>query len=356
MAAPHITRVEKGDRPEVIALARRVWGDTTADRLDRHWEWKFESNPANMGEPPVIWTARDEEGIYAVVAGMWARLKVGETVTQEIWTTDFMADSTRRGRIGLEIGKYSMYWGPHITMGYPMSERVYSLWMRLGGADSDPMLIHSCSLRPGYKLLRMNYPDGIARLGNIAWRTAMGLRRMVVKGPAPDVKVTEITSFDAAYDDLWERVAPDYPVIAVRDQAYLVWRFQKCPSRRYRILQASRNGELTGYLACRLAETGRPRAGYIVDALTKRDDGDSFRSLMIHAVQLLKGMNADTVHFYSTEHSPILTRELRRAGFLASRVSTRGCYFDNADDSRELDLAKPDQWHCTHADSDQDLY
>ncbi|MDA1082527.1 MAG: GNAT family N-acetyltransferase [Gemmatimonadetes bacterium] len=356
MPKVEIRRIQDGDRPAIIALSREIWGDDTARRLDQHWEWKFETNPANMDDEPVVWVAEDEGRIVATVAGMWTRFKIGSEVTRQVWTTDFMVDPAHRGRLGLQIGKHSIFWGPHITMGYPVDERVYALWMRLHGSDTAPMVVHSYIIKPGYRLRRRGAPLPIVRLANLAWRTAMAVRSAFVKGAAPGVNIEEITSFSPAYDELWDRVSDGYTISVVRDQAFLRWRFLHCPSRRYRILQATRQGALTGYLVFRIADDEHHRVGYIVDVLAARRDGETIRSLFLHAVRVIRDANTDTLQFYTTDRDPALLRDLRRIGFLASRISNKGCYYDHRDEKSGADITDPANWHATHADSDLDLY
>ena len=128
----------------------------------------------------------------------------------------------------------------------------------------------------------------------------------------PKVEIRRIQDGDRpAYDELWDRVSNGYTISVVRDQAFLKWRFLQCPSKRCRILQATRRGALTGYLVFR-----------IVDVLTDRHDGETMRSLFLHAVRVIPDANTDTLQFYTTDHDPALLRDLRRVEFLASRVSS----------------------------------
>ena len=80
------------------------------------------------------------------------------------------------------------------------------------------------------------------------------------------------------------------------------------------------------------------------------------RSLFLHAVRVIPDANTDTLQFYTTDHDPALLRDLRRVEFLASRVSSKGCCYDNRDEKSGADITDPANWHATHADSNLDLY
>jgi hypothetical protein len=136
----------------------------------------------------------------------------------------------------------------------------------------------------------------------------------------------------------------------------LRWRFTECPSRRYQILQATRNGTLAGYLVFRVTNDERARTGYIVDTLIDHRDSGAMRSLFLHAIGLMSGDRVDSVRFYTTDRDPELLRNLRRVGFFASRIANRGCYYDNREDKPGADTTIAASWHATRSDSDLDLY
>ena len=58
----------------------------------------------------------------------------------------------------------------------------------------------------------------------------------------------EIESFDARFDELWNKTAGTNRIAIVRNQDYLNWRYSHHPSRRHRILCAESNGALMGYV------------------------------------------------------------------------------------------------------------
>ncbi len=84
-----------------------------------------------------------------------------------------------------------------------------------------------------------------------------------------DLKILKISSFDARFDRLWQKVSPVYPVIAVRDSAYLNWRYAKEPGGRYVFFAAEKEGKIRGYIIVR--PVSKARTGVIVDLLDVRE-------------------------------------------------------------------------------------
>lgn len=55
-------------------------------------------------------------------------------------------------------------------------------------------------------------------------------------------------SFDARYDSLWQSAASPGRILALRNSAYLSWRFSRHPNISYRTFELSRSGRLEGYV------------------------------------------------------------------------------------------------------------
>lgn len=102
------------------------------------------------------------------------------------------------------------------------------------------------------------------------------------------VTITQMVTFDQWGDALWQRVCRDYPVMVVRDQPYLNWRFACRPDARYTLLVATRGPDLVGYLVLRSTERARVRWGYLVDFLVEGSSSSLFALLVEEAVECLR--------------------------------------------------------------------
>jgi hypothetical protein len=103
------------------------------------------------------------------------------------------------------------------------------------------------------------------------------------------LQIVELESFDARFDDLWNRVMTQRPNMILRDSLYLNWRFVQCPSRRYIIFAASRDDALQAYIVLRFLYSARLgcRVGYIVDLVvaSQPDAHETCRQLVYMAEQ-----------------------------------------------------------------------
>ena len=81
------------------------------------------------------------------------------------------------------------------------------------------------------------------------------------------IDVSEVESSDSRLAVLWQKVRDKYPLMVVRDQDFLSWRFSKVSDREYRILLAEVEGEVAGYIVLRCATVRGVLTGLVVDFL-----------------------------------------------------------------------------------------
>jgi hypothetical protein len=82
-----------------------------------------------------------------------------------------------------------------------------------------------------------------------------------------DICIQTVEHFDESFDGFWRRVQDKYPVMVVRDRAFLTWRFAPLSGRRYSVLVAHLRGEMLGYTVIRCAKVRGIQTGLILDLL-----------------------------------------------------------------------------------------
>jgi hypothetical protein len=168
---------------------------------------------------------------------------------------------------------------------------------------------------------------------------------------ATGIDVIEISRFDERFDQFWQVVSSDYPAIMVRDQAFLSWRFDRCPIRDYTRYAAVREGEVVGYIVTRnYASEGTDR-GMIVDYLVRRNDYAVLSALIRTVMQDFRSRGTVSVKCSLSSSQREHIRQLRSHGFLIQRpgahiVADRGFY--------DKSLAAIGEWFITYADGDID--
>jgi len=78
------------------------------------------------------------------------------------------------------------------------------------------------------------------------------------------VRIRETDRFDERFDRLWDRAAPSFGMLAVRDRRYLHWRYTEKASASYTILVMEKGDEVLGYTVLGKRE-GNVRVGLLAD-------------------------------------------------------------------------------------------
>jgi hypothetical protein len=82
-----------------------------------------------------------------------------------------------------------------------------------------------------------------------------------------DIVVRTIEEFDGRFDEFWRQTRDKYPVMVIRDRAFLSWRFAPVSGRHYHILVAQQRDRMLGYVVMRCATVWGVKTGLILDLL-----------------------------------------------------------------------------------------
>lgn len=307
------------DQAGAMALIREVLGDAVGDIFDRRWAWFFEVNPFSpQAGPPFLVTEHD--GIVTgVMMSFAAPAYSPEGPVTMYCLADLLVHPGRRG-IGLKMGKL-MTGKPFLMMGSP-NARSLPMWQYLGSDDWGSTVTHSRILDPGPLLRRRKLPG--AKLLRAGWEA--GFRILGLLAPrGRGVAVETLQAFPPECDALWAEVVrqgmnPGVPgrgltFAIVRDQAYLNWRFVRCPIQQYRILAARRQGKLTGYAVLRTGDRGGLRRGYLIDVLVPPDDPGSAAALIRAAEAWFREQDVQVIQCLTGCKPSPWSRVLLRSGF-----------------------------------------
>jgi hypothetical protein len=178
------------------------------------------------------------------------------------------------------------------------------------------------------------------------------------RGPSAvcqDITVQAVDQFDASFDEFWERVQDKYPVMLVRDQAFLAWRFAKVSGRHYQVLVARAADRMLGYTVLRCTTIRGFKTGLVMDMLLADDP----LSATVGA-----GLMAEAEAYFRAQHMSIAAalmasytaeyRVLRRAGYrsLPNALTPRPFYlaFFIHSDAKDWALLTAQDWFATIAD------
>jgi hypothetical protein len=86
-----------------------------------------------------------------------------------------------------------------------------------------------------------------------------------------EITVRAVDQFGASFDEFWAKVRDKYPVMGIRDRAFLAWRFANVSGRCYSVLVACTRDRMVGYAVLRCATIRNIKMGLVMDMLVTDD-------------------------------------------------------------------------------------
>ncbi len=339
----------------VRALFEKVYGPEVAERRFRALRWVTLDNPAGVpGERRYV--AADGNRIAGTLGRMPVRFSVRGRPILVRYSHDLLVDPEYRGqklaqRLVDEVPRRSEC----PTGGLWMTGPSYAIHQKGGWRSMTPARAQMRILDPS-ALLARRVPGPLAGPGGAVLRGLLSLASIDAWGSGPaGYTVEEVDRFGPEADALWAEVAPLHEVAAVRDAAYLNWRFERGPNTRYVKLVARRDGKMRGYLALRFPEGGR--AGSVaagVDFIACPDEPEAITALFREA--LARARDARATGLLALTTCEPFRRRLRRLGFLQAPHLQTFVLHNLAGHPDEALLSDTAHWYLTFTDSDGDMW
>jgi GNAT superfamily N-acetyltransferase len=308
-----LVRYKKSEKEAVFAFLRTVHPSIPGDRLTSQWDWKYDANPFNRESEPYILLVKDEARIVGIQGSIPVRVSINGEERWAMCGGDLVLHPDYRG---LGISRW-------IIRQSRADHPVIFGWIN---EMSHRALAHVITARCGRVTLLvspLNWPELLWSGTGNRWLSrwggrlaAAGQRLMRPRRTPPrlaDVTISQIETFDEGADLFWRRVCRSYPVVVVRDQRYLNWRFVARPDATYTLLVATCGSDVVGYLILRSAEKDGVRWGYLVDFLVEGPSPSLLALLIDEAVERLRKERAVAVMSFAS--APAYQRALSRQGF-----------------------------------------
>ena len=346
-------RIRDGDERDlesILSLRKVVFGQLEEDKLrPDFWKWEFMDGPSGKA---FIYIAEDEGKLAGHFADLPRRFSVDGKVRVGTLSLDLMVhpDYRRKG-IFHEMGRYAAQRvkrekGLFMTAFPIRKETIAGLlkigWERVGAL---PVLVYPLRFRGivhrylPFSLLSLLI-GGLGRLFySLLWRDR-GKER--VRG----IEVEEITELDHRVDRFWEKASVLYPILGVRDRAFLTWRYLKNPTRVYKLLRAIEKGEMVGYLVLRKVNLLHFNSAVIVDLLALNEE--AFVSLVEEGIEHSKKAGADLLGCMVPQKHPYY-KQLRNLRFIPSPKAFLFMVYRLA---KERILLDPEAWYVNWGDTD----
>lgn len=256
-----IRPLQPGDETSLLETFNLVFGANDPAFVPRtlaEWRWAFERNPAGQR----VFVALHAGRVVAQYAALPVRMWIGGTERVFAQIVDSMVHPEHRS----SAARSSLF-----------VETARAFFAHYGGPAKD--LVHFGW--PTARALRV----GERELGYTTLRTQLVLlRELETPRAAAEPRASpavELAQFDHQAKWLWERCADSYRASAIRDAAYLNWRFVEHPGRIYvRHGVSDSSGVLRGVCCARRAELAGRKPWVIADWLVPPDEPAVGESLL----------------------------------------------------------------------------
>ncbi len=354
------------DSDAVFSLYGQVFGEAALALFKRRWQWQFALNPSVRYAPSLIWLAEKEGEILGHLAAFPQRMKLLDQQTVVYHDCDLIVSPKAR-RLGI---------GRRLVEAYDACPGLLSSCLSYAAANGRirqrqgyqpanaiPRYFRPCDVSALLSLLlRSGRLPGILTKPPFSWlaRVLAGGANLAVgiantlKKPRPSGKyvVTEVATIDAEFDDLWRSLSSQFPLLAVRDAAFVQWRFADDPIFENTILAArDRHGQLVGYVVMRIWDRNGVMDARVVDLFCPPDSKDIIDSLLLAAFEFAEERGADLISCWGLH--PSLRKQVKRRIYVApSNLNRPSWFLWKGREELRRSVYSADNWHLSCADSD----
>jgi len=343
-----VERRRAADAEELFRLYEEVFGETLTEGSRRRWRWQYLENPQAGPEGPEIWVAREGDRLLGQYASLPVRLQWGGRELRSSWGMDVFVRPEARGK-GIGALLFTT-WSDHVdvALGLGLTPSSYGLFRKLRYEDVGPVPFFQKILDP-VAIARRRVGDALARPLGLLLGLALRLSH-AEPAPTGSLDVRSVTGFSADCDTLWERCKDAYAMCVRRDQAYLNWKYAACPTRKYELREARKDGLLTGFAVSRHEEHKGLRLGWLIDLFADPQDHETKRALVTSVLDSFRAQGVARAQAFSMNAA--LAADLLRSGFLRGRSPMQFCV--RARVPSEPVFRDLGGWHVCFGDSDMD--
>ena len=363
-------RAAKQDEYRAIAgIIGGALGNRSVDDWLTLWRWRFDKNPARR-EGMAGYFVGEAGGRIVGAHGLTpSRIKIGDQIVSMMYLSDFAVDPDYRGKgygKKIRIKVLSRETSP-FTVSTSSNKIGNKVTLSLGGKEmaagrrkfikpvhSGGFIKNLAERKKGLLGLLLKSP-----LGNMLsafldlFLRIMDRRRLVA--PAKGAVFENIDNFDERFDVFWEKTAADYPVLFVRDSAYLNWRYRDYPFPGIKAFCLVKDDEIRGFAVTHSGQ-GQDNLHFctLLEMFLPRKDEKTFRLLMSEVITRARKQQAD--YITALNSVPEWDKLYRTFGFKA-RFGQHSpyTYNNNAGFPAEI-VDNPDNWHISLGDGDMCFY
>lgn len=260
-----------GDEVDILALNRMEYGPADILVAPEDFDWRYAQNPAGQA---IISVVRDCDS-GSVVGFIWTvplRIRVKGQDRLAATGTNLVIHPEYRNTFGYTklIRRFQrVFRGHDIPLHFSfVSEEAYRQQR-----EHNPQTVSTIPLlvKPfNFEALAQAYFTRKWQRLIFGWAGRIVLPFLFRQRPVAssgEVTIQAVDQFDEGFDEFWRKVADKYPVMVIRDRAFLAWRFARVSGRHYHILMARARDQMLGYTVLRCSTVRGVKTGLIMDLL-----------------------------------------------------------------------------------------
>jgi hypothetical protein len=278
-----------GDEADILALNKLEYGPTHVMVNPEDFRWRYSENPAGQTQITVV---RDECS-HQVVGFTWTiplQMRIfGQNYLAALTANSLVHPDYRDSLAYVKLIRHRQQMIRQRGIPFRYNFPIETLFERTSSVERMSSFLIPLLVRPlnMITLARARFTRrGLQMLvgwgGQVA--TSLLFRSQARGAQQHQLKVEWLDQFDERFDALWTRVQDKYAIMAVRNRAYLAWRFASVSDRMYRILIALAGDELVGYVVLRCTDEIRGiLTGLVMDLLLEPGSRGETAGLLLMA-------------------------------------------------------------------------
>ncbi len=345
-----------GDEEGILELWKSVYPEMHLERNKwlSWWNWQYNENPAGKGW---IWLADDGNKIVGQYALIPVLMKVGTELVAGFQSLDTMTHPEYRHQ-GIfytlarktyeEVAKDNV----HIGYGFSNDNSFPAFIKKLNWLEMPNMkvMVKAFDWRNAIKLRTKNkFLQVVLGIGaDLIFNKTLSLMQ---RGPTqPDLSVSQVTYFDERFDELWNNICRQAPIMRVRNKDYLNWRYH-APDKNFIIFAAEKDLKIYGYLVMQNTIRQNAKTSIIFDLVAQSEE--VMHCLVSRALEECQQKNMDVI-IYSSLTNKTYRKILIKNGFISLPFIKGGhfiIYSDSSSISKDF-LSNSKNWFISTGDSD----
>jgi GNAT superfamily N-acetyltransferase len=343
-----------GDEEGIYNLWQDVYpSDIGKGMWMKRWRWMYRDIPYGSH----IWLADDKGKIVGQYCVRITKTKIGNNMINAAHSLDTATHPDyRRQGIMLALSRKTFDElsknGVHVIWGYP-NKLAYANDIRLGFHDV-------AAMKPMIKVLRW---DSLLKTrirnrlllkccfigGNVFNKLLFFTRN---SASISGLNISRVPRFDSRINEFWAKVSSKFPIIVVRSDIYLNWRYTNVPNISYSIYLAENSEEISGYLVLRYRMVNKKKAAVICDLLA--ESGEVAQCLLHKITEDCRNDRIDYIQWGGIASKAYL-RTFQRSGFFSppfQKSPSRFVIVSSASDISPEFLFNPQNWLIQKGDTD----